>query len=97
MGLLERTMGWGQSMGLKGMEKRIQAIIKKKRLVFLGENHVQYIDKEKQMQNLNFDQAVKVFIDIGGWQNSMEQLGLTEQDIKLILIKEYQKQKREVK
>jgi uncharacterized hydantoinase/oxoprolinase family protein len=88
---------WAYKRGIRDIRKKIEKAIKEKRLVFLGDNHVLYIDKQGRKQSLNFYQATQTFIDLGGWSKNMVTLGITNQDIVNILVEEYSKQKREGK
>lgn len=104
MGMRERIIGWwlkiigwGQKKGLKDIEKKIRRAIESNRLIFQGDNSVLFIDKQGKKGKYTFDKLVSLFIDIGGWANKMTDLGLTHQDIKDVLMQEYEKQKKEAK
>jgi hypothetical protein len=88
---------WGRKQGLKDIHRKIEKIIKNKRLVFLGDNHVLYIGKDNKRREYNFDQFVQVAIDVGGWQKNMTILSITNLDIVNILEELYAKQKKEAK
>ena len=97
MGMCDRMIMWGCSKGLDGIEKQIQKVIKRKRLTFLNDDKVLFINKKGKQMEYTFDKMASEAIDIGGWANSMAELGLTHQDVKDILMREYEKQKKEVK
>lgn len=88
---------WGYKQGIKGIRKKIEKAITENRLVFLGDNNVLYTDKQGKKQSMNLDQAVEVFIELGGWSRNMTTLGITNQDIVNILVEEYAKQKKGAK
>lgn len=88
---------WGHKQGLKGIRNKIEKAIKQNRLVFLGDNHVLYTDKDGQKTTCNFAQAVQLFIDVSGWNSQMATLYITNQDIENILVELYAKQKKEAK
>jgi hypothetical protein len=97
MGLIDKVISWGNSKGLQYIEKQIQKVIKEKRLVFLDDNHVGFIDKDNKKHAYTFDQVVGVAIETGKWQEQMNTLGITTQDIKDILTQEYEKQNKGAK
>ena len=86
-----KIVDWGYREGMKGIREKIQKIIKKKRLVFLSDDKVAYTEKNNKTTEYTFDEFVKVAIDVGGWQQNMTTLGITEQDIKNVLTEEYVK------
>lgn len=88
---------WGHKQGLKAIRNKIEKIIKNKRLVFLGDNHVLYIDKEGKRQEYNFDEFTQIAIDVGGWSKNMATLSITNLDVINILEELYAKQKKEAK
>ena len=89
----DKIVSWGLRKGLKGIDDKIRKIIKAKRLVFLGEDKVLYIDKYGVKRELTFGKAVSEFISAGGWADQMATLGITHQDVKDILKREYEKQR----
>ena len=97
MDLFARTMDWGYKKGLKDIRKQIRRTIEKKRLVFLGDDNVLYIDRQGKRGTYSFDQMAEIAIEVGGWKGQMVQLGITHQDIVNILVEEYAKNKKEAK
>jgi len=97
MGFFDKALDWGYKQGLKGIREKLQKAIKEKRLVFIGDNHVLYIDKKGKRAEHNFEQMVEVAIEAGGWQKNMESLAITHQDVVNILVEEYAKHKKEAK
>ncbi|MDD4876766.1 MAG: hypothetical protein PHQ86_06545 [Dehalococcoidales bacterium] len=97
MDLLQKTLGWAYKKGIKDIRGKIEKIIKKKRLIFLGDNHLLYINKEGKRNEYNFGQAASKFIVEGGWADQMVELGITINDIVNILVEEYAKHKKEAK
>jgi len=95
MDLLQKTMDWAYKKAMKDIRGKIEKIIKKKRLIFLGDNHLLYIDKHGSKKEYNFGQASSRFIDEGDWANQMAKLGITINDIENILAEEYAKHKKE--
>jgi len=91
-----RIIGWGQKKGLKDIKKKIQKAIESKRLIFQSDDSILFIDKQGRKGKYTFGKAVSMFIATGGWANRMTDLGLTHQDIKDVLMQEYEKQKKEV-
>ena len=100
MGIFEKTLGkllgWGQEKGLEDIKKKIQKAIESNRLIFQGDDSVLFINKQGRKGKYTFGKAVSMFIATGGWANGMADLGLTHQDIKDVLVQEYEKQKKEV-
>jgi len=96
MGLIWKMVGWGQGKGLRDIKKKIQKAIESNRLIFQGDDSILFTDKQGRVGKYTFDKAVSMFIATGGWANGMADLGLTHQDIKDVLIQEYEKQKKEV-
>lgn len=94
MGLYEKlffnTVNWGKEKGLQDIAGKIHNVIEKKRFIFLDENKVRYIEKDGTEYELTFDDVVNMFIEIGKWESQMKDLGLSVQDIKDILVKEYE-------
>lgn len=88
---------WGRKQGLKHIRGRIEKIIKSKRLIFLGDDHVLYIDKDGKRQGYNFERFTEVAIEVGGWQKDMATLSITNLDIVNIIEELYAKQKKEAK
>jgi len=88
---------WGYKQGLKGIRKKIEKVVKSKRLVFLGDDNVLFIDKQGKKQWYNFTQMAQIAVDVGGWSGQMATLGITNQDIVNILVEEYAKHKKEAK
>lgn len=97
MGIFEKLLNFGCKRGTKDIQSQIQKTIKAKRLVFLGDNHVLYIDKQSKRKEYNFEQMVDVAIKVGGWENNMATLMITRQDVVNILTEEYAKHKKGVK
>ena len=97
MGFFDKAFDWGYKQGLKGIREKLQKTIKEKRLVFIGDNQVLYIDKQGKRAEYNFEQMVDVAIEAGGWQKNMESLSITHQDVVNVLTEEYAKQKKEAK
>jgi len=95
MDLLQKTMDWAYKKGINDIRKKIEKIIKKKRLVFLGDNHLLYINKQGKRNEYSFGQASSKFIDEGEWADQMAKLGITINDIENILVEEYAKQKKD--
>lgn len=87
----EQIVIWGKKRGLKDIEGKIQKRIREKRLVFLSENEVVYIDKYGNRARYTFDEVVDKFIAVGGWAEQMATLGITTQDVRDILQREYTK------
>lgn len=92
-----KAIAWGYGKGLKGIEKQIQKVIKQNRLVFLGDNKILFTDKRGKKREYTFDKMASKAIEDGGWADQMVDLGLTIQDIKDILTREYEKQKKDGK
>jgi len=97
MGIIDRAIEWGYRKGLEGIGEQIRKVIEKKRMVFLGDDKILYTDKQGKQRELTFDKMASEAIVLGGWADQMITLGLTHQDIKDILKREYEKQKKEVK
>lgn len=97
MGIFGKAVDWGYRQGLKNIREKLQKAIKEKRLVFLGDNHVLYIDKQGKRKEYNFEQMVDVAIEAGRWKKNMESLIITRQDVVNILEEEYAKHKKEAK
>lgn len=97
MGLFEKSVEWGCKQGLEGIRKQIEKVIKEKRLVFLGNDHVLYTDKEGVKRNYTFEQIANIAVYVGGWEQQMTTLGITVHDVVNVLTEEYAKHKREVK
>lgn len=97
MDLMQKTLEWGYKEGIKNIRGKIEKIVKKKRLIFLGDNHLLYINKQGKKNEYNFGQAASKFIVEGGWADQMVKLGITINDIEDILGEEYAKHKKEAK
>jgi len=95
MDIIQKTMDWAYKKGIKDIHKQIEKIIKKKRLVFLGDNHLLYINKQGKRNECNFGEAASKFIIEGGWADQMAKIGITINDIENILVEEYAKQKKD--
>lgn len=93
--MLGKLMQWGYDKGLKEIEKQVVKAIKEGRLVFSSATHVSYINKQGEIAKYDLEQMAKVAVEVGGWQDTMEKLGITNQDVVDILIKERAKQKKE--
>ena len=91
--MLNRMQDWGYQQGRKQIADKIHKIVKKKRLKFLDDNRLIYIDKDQIPREWDFNRAASQFIVIGGWDSQMLTLGLTVDDVKTIIVEEYKKQK----
>ena len=96
MDIIQKTMDWAYKKGIKDIRKQVGKIITKKRLVFLSDNQLLYINKQGKRSEYNFGQAASKFIVEGGWADQMAKLGITINDIENILVEEYAKQKEGV-
>jgi hypothetical protein len=93
MDIFSKISNWGYSEGIKGIEKQIHKIIEKRRLIFLDKDYIRYIEKNGHQSNYTFDQMASKFILVGKWADDMANLGLTIDDVKGVLVREYDKQK----
>lgn len=93
MNIFSKTVQWGYEQGKKGIRKRIEQLIENKRLFFAEDNRVTYYNKQGQRREYSLEEFVKVAIEVGGWQEQMNTLGITEDDIKNILVELQQKYK----
>jgi hypothetical protein len=91
MDVFSKVSSWGYTEGVKGIEKQIRKIIEKRRLIFIDSNRVRYIEKNGHQSDYTFDQMASKFILVGGWADDMANLGLTIDDVKSILVQEYNK------
>lgn len=93
MSMYQKVADWGYKKGLKDIRKKIQKAIKNKRLVFLSDNYVLYTTPDDNKKTCNFPQMAQLAVAVGGWEENMKTLGITNQDIVNILTEEYAKSK----
>ena len=84
------------SIASKLVEGRIKStiknIVKKKRLVFLDNDKVNYTDKQGVKKTISLDEMTKILVDVSG-EYYLSQLGITPNMVGNMLLEERNKQK----
>ncbi len=94
MGIFEKIQTKAMSGAGKLIKKKVEStvknLIKEKRLVFSGAEKIDYTNKEGRKQEITLDEMVIVLVDASG-QGNLASVGVTPDDIKDILVKEWNK------
>lgn len=89
-GITSRIASW---IVRKGTKSTIRKLVEEERLVFLSSDRVSYTNKEGGKDSLSFKEMTALI-----WDKTDPGIimlsGITEEDIKNILIEEYQKQQK---
>lgn len=86
----EKVMSGAGKLIKKKFESTVKNLIKEKRLVFLGAEKIDYTNKEGRKQEITLDEMALILVDASG-QGNLASVGVTPDDIKDILVKEWNK------